>query len=134
MKDEPRWIPLQAVVDLHKRQIEDFGGLPGIQKQGSLDSALTRPRQIYTYGGEQVDLYALAAAYAWGIAKNHPFVDGNKRMSLVCVYVFLGLNGYYLDATEEDAYSVMMALASGRISEEQVAEWVRSHTFESNSS
>jgi len=132
MKQEPKWIPRQAVIDLHRDQISEFGGLPGIQQEGSLDSALARPKQIFSYGGEQGDICSLAAAYAWGISKNHPFVDGNKRMSLVCVYVFLGLNGHYLDAREEEAYNLMMNVADGTLSENELAAWIRDNTFKIN--
>ena len=132
MKQEPKWIPHQAVVDLHKEQIAEYGGLPGIQKEGSLESALTRPKQVFSYGGEQGDICSLAAAYAWGISKNHPFVDGNKRMSLICVYVFLGLNGCYLDAREEEAYAVMMKIADGTLAEDGLAECIRGNIFEIN--
>ncbi|MBU1156991.1 MAG: type II toxin-antitoxin system death-on-curing family toxin [Proteobacteria bacterium] len=133
MKPEPRWIPPQAIIDLHRQQIEKFGGLPGIHKEAGLDSALARPKQIFSYGGEQSDISSLAAAYAWGISKNHPFADGNKRMSLVCIYVFLGLNEYYLDAREEDAYDTMMLLADGSLQEEVLAAWIRANTFKQNS-
>ncbi len=132
MNPEPRWLPQQAVIDLHRQQIEEFGGLAGIQKQGGLDSALARPRQVFAYGGEGGDLCALAAAYAWGISRNHPFVDGNKRMALVCIYVFLGLNGLYLDAREEDAYEKMMSLAEGRLAEAELAQWIRGNTSPRN--
>ncbi|MCB2194102.1 MAG: type II toxin-antitoxin system death-on-curing family toxin [Deltaproteobacteria bacterium] len=129
MKTKPRWIPRQAVIDLHRQQIAEHGGLSGIQKQGSLDSALARPRQIESYGERANDIPALAAAYAWGIAKNHPFVDGNKRMSLICIYVFLGLNGLYLDAREEDAFQAMMELAEGSLDENSLAQWIRSNSL-----
>ncbi|MCF8102148.1 MAG: type II toxin-antitoxin system death-on-curing family toxin [Desulfarculaceae bacterium] len=132
MKQEPRWIPYQAVVDLHKDQIAEYGGLPGIQKDGNLESALARPKQIFSYGGERGDISSLAAAYAWGISKNHPFVDGNKRMSLICIYVFLGLNGHYLDAREEDAYAIIVNIADGALDEEGLARWVKEHTFHIN--
>lgn len=132
MTKEPRWIPRQAVIDLHREQIAEHGGLPGIQKEGSLDSALSRPRQIFSYGGEQGDICSLAAAYAWGISKNHPFVDGNKRMSLICLCVFLGLNGHYLDAREEEAYRVMMNIADGTLVEDGLANWIRENTFKIN--
>ena len=107
--------------------------MPGIQREGGLDSALARPRQIYSYGG-QWSIPALAAAYAWGISKNHPFTDGNKRMSLLSITVFLGLNGYYLDAREEDAYQAMIDLATGKITEEDLADWIKKNSFPVNAS
>lgn len=129
MKQEPKWLPRQAVQDLHREQIEEHGGLHGIQQRAGFDSALARPRQIFAYSDQDCDICALAAAYAWGIAKNHPFVDGNKRMALMCIYVFLGLNGHYLDAREEDAYDAMMKLADGGLTEEELVDWVRRNTL-----
>lgn len=100
-----------------------------MQSQAQLESALARAQQIHSYGGGDIDMATLAAAYAWGIAKNHPFVDGNKRMALVAIYVFLALNGYYLDAKEEDAYLAMMSLASGAMSEADLIAWVRANSL-----
>ncbi len=125
MKTEPLWIPLQAIIDLHQQQIAEHGGLPGIQQEGSLESALARPRQVDAYAGQKSDIFSLAAAYAWGIARNYPFVDGNKRMALIAIYVFLGLNGYHLDAREQDAFEIMMQLADGALEEERLAKWIK---------
>lgn len=126
MSRTPRWIPLQAIIDLHREQIAEHGGLPGLQRPGGLEAALARPRQIQAYGGK-LDLFALAAVYAWGISKNHPFVDGNKRMALLAIYVFLGLNGWHLDAREEEAYRVIMALAESSLDEDELAAWIRAN-------
>jgi len=134
MNKEPRWIPRQAIIDLHKGQIAEHGGLEGIQNPGGLDSALARPKQIYSYGGEKSDICSLAAAYAFGLARNHPFVDGNKRMSLMSISVFLGMNKYYLDAREEDAYQTMTKVADGSLLEEELTEWIRSNSFFVNTS
>ena len=129
MKSAPRWIPRQAVIDLHRQQIEEHGGLSGIRDQGGLDSALARPRQVESYGEPGGDIPSLAAAYAWGISKNHPFVDGNKRMALLCIYVFLGLNDLYLDAREEDAFQTMSELAEGSLDEVSLAQWIRANAL-----
>ncbi|RJX30579.1 MAG: type II toxin-antitoxin system death-on-curing family toxin [Desulfarculus sp.] len=128
MSRGPRWIPLQAVIDLQQEQIAEHGGLPGVQQPGGLEAALARPRQLQAYGNKP-DLCALAAAYAWGISKNHPFVDGNKRMALLAIYVFLGLNGWHLDAREEEAFRVIMALAEGGLDEDELAAWIRANSL-----
>ncbi|MEW5913114.1 MAG: type II toxin-antitoxin system death-on-curing family toxin [Thermodesulfobacteriota bacterium] len=127
MSRAPRWLPLQAIIDLQREQIAEHGGLPGLQQPGGLEAALARPRQLQAYGGRP-DLFALAAAYAWGISKNHPFVDGNKRMALLAAYVFLGLNGWHLDAREDEAYQQIMALAEGGLGEDELAAWLRANS------
>ena len=123
MKPEPRWIPLQAILDLHGEQLAMHGGAPGVRDMNSLKSALARPRHLFSYD-EVKSPPALAAAYAFGIARNHPFVDGNKRMALLAMAVFMGLNGLYLDAREEEAYSIMMRLADGDLPEKELASWI----------
>ncbi len=130
MKREPVWLPVQAVIDLHAEQIAQHGGLPGLRDRGGLEAALARPRQIHSYGGQAVSLPSLAAAYAWGLSRNHPFADGNKRMTLLAVYVFLGLNGMHLDAREEEAYRVIMQLADGALSEPELARWIEQNSLE----
>lgn len=124
---EPKWIRVEAVVAIHRRQIAEHGGSDGVRDQGLLLSALARPQNLLAYR-EDVDISALAAAYAFGIAKNHPFIDGNKRTALVVLRTFVSLNGYDLEASEEDKYTTILNLAEGSLTEEQLAEWVRSRS------
>lgn len=104
--------------------IAEHGGLPGIRDKGLLDSALARPRQQAAYGKKN-SVFQLAAAYSYGLARNHPFVDGNKRVALTVAAVFLELNGYALDAPEAEAVIVYQQLADGTLTEEALAEWLR---------
>ena len=122
--DEPIWISIAAVRQIHAELIREHGGSHGERDGGLIDSALARPRQKWTYE-EDVDLCALAAAYALGLAKNHGFVDGNKRVAFMTAYSFLDANGLHLIAPEADAYAVMVDLASGELSEEDMARWLR---------
>lgn len=119
-----KWISEQAVLAIHGRQIAEHGGEPGVRDLGLLQSALARAQNILAYS-EGTDIASLAAAYAFGIAKNHPFIDGNKRVSLVVMRTFLILNGFDLNASQEEKYLTFMALAGGKISEKELAEWVR---------
>lgn len=123
--DEPRWIREDAVRSIHVRQIAEHGGSDGIRDEGLLASALARPRNVLAYSSGETDLAALAAAYAYGIAKNHPFVDGNKRTAFVVCHVFLLLNGHELSAPPEERYLTFLGLAEGRIGEEELASWIR---------
>jgi len=121
------WVQEQTVRGIHSRQILEHGGSEGIRDEGLLLSALARPQNLNVYG-EDVDIPALAASYAFGIAKNHPFIDGNKRTSLVVMRVFLALNDADLIATQEEKYSTFLKLAEGELSEEELGNWVREHT------
>jgi len=125
---EPRWIALAAVRLMHARQIAEHGGEAGIRDPSGLESALARPRQKWSYSDPPPDLCTLAAAYAFGIAKNHPFIDGNKRTSVVVCEAFLWLHGVEVTPTEEEKYPVYLALAAGDLSEEEFATWLRKHT------
>jgi death-on-curing protein len=118
---EPVWVRLEAILAAHDDQLAEHGGGTGIRDQGLLESALARPRNLFAYG--EASLAKLAAAYAFGIARNHPFVDGNKRTALVAAEGFLGLNGFDLTATDVEAVSVFLSLAAGEITEEQLAAW-----------
>lgn len=120
---EPQWIIKPIVIPLHGEQLSEHGGSPGLRDEGLLDSALNRPRQLFTYG--QPDLAALAAAYAFGLAKNHAFVDGNKRVSLSTTLTFLDLNGFDVAGDDADMLATWMALASGQMDEGDVADWLR---------
>jgi death-on-curing protein len=118
---EPVWVRLDAILAAHDDQLAEHGGGTGIRDQGLLESALARPRNLFAYG--EASLAKLAAAYAFGIARNHPFVDGNKRTALVAAEGFLGLNGFDLTATDVEAVSVFLSLAAGEMTEEQLAAW-----------
>lgn len=124
---EPRWLAKRALLLLHGESLAEHGGALGIRDEGLLDSALGRPINQYAYGGIS-DIVQLAAAYAFGIARNHPFLDGNKRAALIAAGVFLRLNGRRLQADKVDAYRAMMALAAGEISEDEFAAWLRANS------
>ena len=119
---EPLWLSMDAVQAIHEELIAEYGGSPGVRDEGLLDSALARPRQILAYGDP--NLFALAAAYAFGIVRNHPFVDGNKRTGLMAAYVFLRLNGYRLNASEAEAVVAFQDLAAGEVDEATLAKWI----------
>lgn len=121
------WVREDVVRAVHLRQLAEHGGGEGIRDEGLLQSALARPQNLLAYGDPPPDLASLAAAYAYGIARNHPFIDGNKRMALIVARLFLLLNGMDLVATQEEKYSTFLALAAGELSEEEVANWVRAH-------
>lgn len=123
---EPRWVPRLVVEAIHLDQIREHGGLIGIRDENALESALSRARQRWTYDPES-DLAQLAAAYAFGLCSSHPFRDGNKRIAFLAAVIFLGLNGVQFVAPEEVVVEQMIALASGEIDEEDVAEWIRSN-------
>lgn len=124
---EPIWIREDVARAIHRRQIAEHGGLDGLREPGLLVSALERPKSLLAYSNPAPDLAALAAAYAWGVARNHPFADGNKRMALVLLRLFLRLNGADLAASGADKYDTMMRLASGDLSETELAGWIRAH-------
>ena len=125
---ELRWVRKHAVLVLHSMSLDIHGGSPGLRDEGLLDSALVRPQQIYSYGDPPPDLAALAAAYAVGIARNHPFVDGNKRAALTCLGQMLNKNGYDLVASESETYEMMMALAADTLLEDDLAIWIRQNS------
>ncbi|MEI9901512.1 MAG: type II toxin-antitoxin system death-on-curing family toxin [Hyphomicrobium sp.] len=120
---EPVWLTVDLVIAIHERQLRQFGGPPGIRDPGALESALGRARNRWAY--EESDLAALAAAYAFGIARNHPFVDGNKRAALLSLITFLGLNDIDFVASEAEAAIIIRDLAAGIVDEHGIARWVR---------
>jgi death-on-curing protein len=122
----PRWISGTAASVFHTLQLAEHGGQDGVRDAGMLESALYRPQNQWSY--TQADLPALAAAYAYGIAKNHPFVDGNKRTAGVVCDTFLNFNGLFVDATNDEWCEAILALAAGETTEEAFAEWLRQHT------
>jgi death on curing protein len=121
---EPRWISRPGLERLHLQSLQMFGGPGGLRDEGMLESALGRPVNQFLYGGA-VDLALLAAAYAFGIARNHPFVDGNKRAAFLAVGLFLGKNGHRLVVEDADAIATFLMLAAGEVSEDQLADWIR---------
>lgn len=121
------WVREDVVLALHLRQLAEHGGGEGIRDEGLLRSALARPQNLLAYGEPSPDLASLAAAYAYGIARDHPFVDGNKRTALVVARLFLLLNGMNLVATQEEKYLTFLKLAAGELSEEELTNWIRVH-------
>jgi death-on-curing protein len=126
--DEPIWLAPEFIHRLHARQLVEHGGSPGVRDEDMLLSALGRPLDKWHYGNPKPDLCALAAAYAFGIAKNHPFIDGNKRTSAMACETFLVRNGLYPTASEEEKYPFYLSLASGELTEEEFATWLRENT------
>jgi len=122
---EWRWVNRQALLLLHDESLAEHGGAAGIRDEGLLDSALARPRNLALY--EKPDVASVAASYAMGLAKNHAFVDGNKRAAFLAVGLFLGLNGYRLRATQVEAALTVLVLAGGDIDEKEFAQWLREH-------
>jgi death-on-curing protein len=122
---EPIWLSVEDVVALHGEQLAIFGGPPGIRDQGMFESALGRPQNKFAYG--ESDLAALAAAYAYGIARNQPFIDGNKRAAFAAMMVFLRINGIAFAPDVGVVTAAMIALAAGEIEEDAFARWIRDY-------
>lgn len=121
---EPVWINYDIVLAIHRRQLAEHRGGEGVRDSGLLDSALNKPKNLYHYSNPEPDLAALAASYAYGIARNHPFVDGNKRTAFVVCRLFLKLNGTSLTASQEEKYNTFLKLAAGDLSEQELANWI----------
>ena len=119
------WIEREVIVAVHDMQLAEHGGLPGTRDAGLLDSALGRPQHLAAYG--EPDIAALAAAYGWGISRNHPFIDGNKRTAFVAIELFLQLNGGALHASDADCVLTMLSVAAGDLPEDTLADWLRRH-------
>jgi death-on-curing protein len=124
--NEPVWISKKAVLAMHSAQLAEHGGSDGIRDETLLDSALAKPHNVFAYA-DQPDLFRLAASYAFGIARNHAFVDGNKRTALVVSLTFLERNGWDIVAPKEDVYFTFLHLADGSLAEEELAAWVTKH-------
>ncbi|MDE1176888.1 MAG: type II toxin-antitoxin system death-on-curing family toxin [Edaphobacter sp.] len=124
--NEPIWIEKPETLIAHSRQLAEHGGADGIRDEGLIESALGKPRNVFAYETD-CDLPRLAASYAYGIARNHPFVDGNKRTALVVSVGFLLINGLRIVSTPEEKYFTFLGLADGTVSEEQLAQWFRTH-------
>lgn len=119
------WISRTLALAIHDRQLAEHGGGTGVRDDGLFEAALARPQQRHAYGDPPPDLADLAASLAFGLARNHPFIDGNKRTAHVCYRVFLRLNGGDLAASDEEKYAMTMGLADGTISETGFADWLR---------
>lgn len=126
-RKEPRWLSRVVVDAVHNDQLREHGGLAGIRDENVLESALARPQQKWHYA-DGADLATLAAAYGFGLVKNHPYRDGNKRIGLLAIATFLGINGYELHATDDEVVAEILALADGRVSEAQLTDWIRAHS------
>jgi death-on-curing protein len=126
-RHEPRWLSRSIVLAIHANQIDQHGGSLGLRDAGLLESALERPRHRFHYDPE-ADLPVLAAAYGFGLAKNHAFIDGNKRIAFQAIFVFLGLNGLTIDAEEPAVVTLMLGVAAGDVSETELARWLQHHT------
>ena len=124
---EPFWVLPEVVGSIHGRQLAEHGGVEGIRDAGLLASALDKPKNLFFYGGEERDIPDLAASYASGIIKNHPFVDGNKRTAFVTCRLFLHINHLLLTAPQTEKYLNFVGLASGKISDAEFAFWLRNH-------
>ena len=124
---EPTWLSRVVLDTVHTDQLREHGGAPGTRDENALESALARPRQKWQYQ-PQTDMAALAAAYAFGLVRNHPYRDGNKRIGFLASVTFLELNGYEFEATDADVVTHIVGLAAGTVSEEALAEWIRQHS------
>jgi death on curing protein len=120
---EPRWLSVDEIIAVHEKQLRRFGGPPGIRDAGALESALDRPRNRFRYG--ETDLATLAAAYAFGLARNNAFVDGNKRIAFLAMMMFMRLNGIAFAPEQAQAAAIILSLAAGDTSEEAIARWIR---------
>jgi death on curing protein len=123
MTTEPNWISKKALLLLHEESLAEFGGARGLQDEGLLESALARPQNVHAYSSAST-LTELTAAHGFGIAKNHAFVDGNKRAAFLSIGLFLSMNGYRLVAKQADAIRAMLSVASGSMDEAALASWL----------
>ena len=126
--NEPNWVDREVLLAIQSELLNRFGGLAGIRDEGLLDSAINKPKNLFAYGEPSV--FELAASYATGLVKNHPFLDGNKRIGFMAAYVFLGANGWSLEATEEEAVLQTLALAAGESAEADYAAWLARNSVE----
>jgi death-on-curing protein len=123
VKKEPAWLTVEAVLAMHEQLVAEHVGDAGVRNLGLLDSALAAPRHHYVYG--ERDIFVLATAYAYGITRNHPFIDGNKRAAFLAAYTFLGINGWALNAPEDEVVRAVVGLSDRSLSAEAFAEWLR---------
>ncbi len=130
MMAEPIWVREDVVLAIHRRQLAEHGGAEGVRDNNLLLSALARPQNLFAYSEPKPDLAALAASYAFGIARNHPFVDGNKRTAFVVCRTFLKINGADFTATQQEKYLTFLSLAEGNLPEDELADWIRVRLIE----
>jgi death on curing protein len=123
---DPQWISKKALLLLHEESLAEFGGMRGLRDEGLLDSALARPQNTQAYKSDST-IADLAASYGYGIAKNHAFVDGNKRAAFLSIGLFLAINGYRLTADQVGAIQTMLAVAGGELDERGLALWIKAH-------
>jgi death on curing protein len=123
---KPVWVLRETVLTLHEQSLAEFGGAAGIRDEGLLDSALGKPENLFAYG--KPTIFNLAASYDFGLVKNHPFIDGNKRAGFIVAVLFLELNGYRFQATEAEAAVRTIALAAGELSEKEFAAWLKENS------
>ena len=126
--NEPLWVSKKALLAMHSAQLTEHGGSDGIRDETLLDSALAKPRNVFAYA-DQPDIFRLAASYAFGIARNHAFVDGNKRTALVVSLAFLDRNGWDIVASKENLYFTFLHLADGSLTEEELTTWFTKHAM-----
>lgn len=124
---EPRWLTESEICTIHDRQLAEHGGIAGLRDSVLLNSGLDKPRNLFLY--EKPTIHDLAAAYAYGITRNHPFNDGNKRTGFLAAYTFLGLNGWRLNASQEEVVLVVIDLAAGKITQQMFSKWLKSKTI-----
>ncbi|SMF50784.1 death on curing protein [Xaviernesmea oryzae] len=122
-----KWLSRQAIEIIHAEQLAEHGGLPGLKDENALEAALARPLHKHAYGEE--DVFVLAAAYLYGLARNHPFSDGNKRTAYLAVFAFLLINGYLIEATQAEIIEFVLTVAAGEIDEEGATRFLRDHTI-----
>lgn len=123
---KPIWVLRETVLTLHEQSLAEFGGAAGIRDEGLLDSALSKPENLLAYG--KPTIFDLAASYGFGLVRNHPFIDGNKRVGFIVAVVFLELNGYRVQASEADAAVQTLALAAGELFEAEYAAWLKANS------
>ena len=123
---EPPWLSRLVVDAIHADQLREHGGMAGLREEAALESALARPKQKWAYA-DTPDLPVLAAAYALGLVRNHPYNDGNKRIGFLALVTFLAINGHDLDATDEEVVTTILAVADGSLTEARLAQWVHDH-------
>ena len=121
-----RWLEAADLIAMHREVVAEFGGPPGLRDQALLESAAARPKHLAAYG--PASAFELAAAYAYGLARNHPFIDGNKRVSLIAAFTFLELNGWQVEAEEAATVLVFLDLAAGKLDEKQLARWLEANS------
>jgi len=125
---EPYWVLPEIVTSVHKMLLSEHGGAPGIRDNALLDSALNRPRQLYSYDSN-ASIFDLAAAYCYGLSRNHSFIDGNKRIALTIAALFLEINGYSLNASEPEAVLIIQKLAAGHMPEKDLSDWFKTSSL-----